>query len=176
MLVTLDLSYTNSWPDTKDGSFWSRFDLSQWLRNGKHHILFQKVVWATNILLYFCQREKAQELTKEYWWCGLKRAQFMSWPITSSLLWQCFNSAVRSRALPSQLYSCLQELLLPKFNQWCLTGSSTSHSCSGLTSVGAAASHGRLQQDPSHSLCFGLQSPSAQRDVQAGQTMCLLQL
>lgn len=56
-----------------------------------------------------CTKEK--RLEKRQWCCGLKRAEFRSWPISSSLApersQQCYGGAVPSCALPSQIWSCL---------------------------------------------------------------------
>lgn len=100
-LVTLFGSKLHSWPDTKDGSFWSRFDVNQWLRNGKHLILFQKLIWAIKILLYFLPKRKGSGADKGVLvvWSKKSSVQVM----TSSLLLQCFSGAVPSHALSSQI-------------------------------------------------------------------------
>lgn len=76
----LDLSYTNHWPDNKDGIIWTRFDLNQWLWNWKHHTLFQKLFWAVKILLYFLPKGKDSKADKEalVLWSGKSWIQIMT--------------------------------------------------------------------------------------------------
>lgn len=65
-------------------------------------------IWAVKMLINFVPKRK--DLSWQ-WCCGLKRAEFRSWPISSSLApersQQCFGGAVPSCALPSQIWSCL---------------------------------------------------------------------
>lgn len=63
------------------------------------------------MLINFVPKRKDSSWQKESWCCGLKRAEFRSWPISSSLApgrsQHCFGGAVPSCALPSQIWSCL---------------------------------------------------------------------
>lgn len=97
MLLCLDLSYTSSWPDTKDGSFRSRLDLNQWLMNGKHYIWLKKN----------CLSHKNTPLRLPKWKVsGADKGILVLWsghdPF-SSLLLQCFNAAVSKHALPPHI-------------------------------------------------------------------------
>lgn len=182
----LGISYTGSWPDTKDVSFWSSFDLNQWLRNGKHHIFFQKFVSAIKILPYFLSKRKSSGAdngvlvlwSKKGWVYVIVHYQFTT-PWKKPVVFQqcCAKPCSSFPNLKLSAFGGSQELLLPKCDQWCfafvLAWGPQNQLLLRADLTGSCCFSQVATADPSHSLCCVRQSPLAQRDVQTCQTMWL---
>lgn len=173
----LGISYTGSWPDTKDVSFWSSFDLNQWLRNGKHNIFFQKFVSAIKILPYFLSKRKSSGAdngvlvlwSKKGWVYVIVHYQFTT-PWKKPVVFQqcCAKPCSSFPNLKLSAFGGSQELLLPKCDQWCfafvLAWEPQNQLLLSADLTGSCCFLQMATADPSHSLCCVRQSPLAQRE------------